>query len=206
MSVTLAQNSLVNNAFLETIKAQDGKIFHLEYHQRRYESVLSSYSVKEFESLQSFLSPPKKGLFRCRVLYTLTNIEVTYHPYSQREIKILKLVYDDNIAYDKKFANRDEINELFALREEADDVLIIKNAKVTDTSIANIAFFDGEKWLTPKEPLLKGTTRERLLKEHKIFEADISVKDLKTFTKVALLNAMIDFDIISTYNTKALYC
>jgi 4-amino-4-deoxychorismate lyase len=84
--------------------------------------------------------------------------------------------------------------------------LIIKNELVTDTSIANIAFFDGEKWLTPKKPLLKGTTRARLLENGEIFEADIDVHTLKNYTQVALLNAMIDFDIISEDKQKAIYC
>ena len=91
-------------------------------------------------------------------------------------------------------------------KKEADDILIIKNELVTDTSIANIAFFDGKKWLTPKTPLLKGVTRTRLLDNSEIFEADIHFRELKKYKKVALLNAMIDFDIIAEDKIKALYC
>ena len=196
----------MNNFFLETIKAQDGKLFHLEYHQKRYESVLASLGVTHFQNLQLFLNPPKQGLYRCRVLYSTDSIEVTYHSYTKRSIQKLKLVYDDKIEYDKKYADRSKLNELFSLKEVADDILIIKNNLVTDTSIANIAFFDGEKWLTPKKPLLKGTTRERLLENSIIYEADIYVDDLQKYTKVALLNAMIDFDIISEDKKKAVYC
>ena len=196
----------MNNFFLETIKAQDGKLFHLEYHQKRYESVLASLGVTHFQNLQLFLNPPKQGLYRCRVLYSTDSIEVTYHSYTKRSIQKLKLVYDDKIEYDKKYADRSKLDELFSLKEVADDILIIKNNLVTDTSIANIAFFDGEKWLTPKKPLLKGTTRERLLENSVIYEADIYVDDLQKYTKVALLNAMIDFDIISEDKKKAVYC
>ena len=196
----------MNNFFLETIKAQDGKLFHLEYHQKRYESVLASLGVTHFQNLQLFLNPPKQGLYRCRVLYSTDSIEVTYHSYTKRSIQKLKLVYDDKIEYDKKYADRSKLDELFSLKEVADDILIIKDNLVTDTSIANIAFFDGEKWLTPKKPLLKGTTRERLLENSIIYEADIYVDDLQKYTKVALLNAMIDFDIISEDKKKAMYC
>jgi len=77
-----------------------------------------------------------------------------------------------------------------------DEILIVQNTLITDTSIANIAFFDGERWLTPKEPLLIGTTRARLLDEQKIFEQDINVADLHKFTAFALMNAMIGFDEI----------
>jgi len=67
---------------------------------------------------------------------------------------------------------------------------------VTDTSIANIAFYDNGMWKTPKNPLLKGTTRARLIDEGKLIEADIRVNELRNFSKVALLNAMIDFDVL----------
>lgn len=196
----------MNNFFLETIKVQDGKLFHLEYHQKRYESVLASLGVTHFQNLQLFLNPPKQGLYRCRVLYSKDSLEVSYHPYSKRSITKLKLVFDDSIEYAKKYADRSKLDEHFAQKQEADDILIIKNKLVSDTSIANIAFFDGEKWLTPSKPLLQGTTRARLLDKGEIFEADIHVNDLKNYTKVALLNAMIDFDIIAEDKIKAIYC
>ena len=92
--------------------------------------------------------------------------------------------------------DRKEIDKLFEKRGKADDILIVKNGFITDTSIANIAFFDGKKWFTPKTCLLRGTTRERLLKEKKIFEKDIRVEDIKRYKKIALLNAMIGFYIV----------
>ena len=196
----------MNKSFLETIKAVDGEIFHLSFHQKRLESVLRSLGAREFPSLLQLLNPPKKGLYRCRVLYTSDSIEVSYHLYVQREIHTLKLIYDDSIVYDKKYTNRDKLNALFALKDGADDILIVKNRLVTDSSIANIAFYDGKKWVTPQTPLLEGVTRERLLQERRIFKQNIYVGDLPRFTKVALLNAMIDFDIIALDNKKGLYC
>ncbi len=196
----------MNKLFLETIKAEDGKLFHLEYHQKRYEEVLASLEVKKFKDLQSFLHPPKKGLYRCRVLYSQKSIDVSYHLYEKCTIKKLKLIFDDTIEYSKKYADRSQINHNFAQKEEADDILIVKNSLITDTSVANIAFFDGKKWYTPKIPLLKGTTRARLLKMKQINEKNIYVHELKKYEKVALLNAMIDFDIISEDKQKGLYC
>ncbi len=46
------------------------------------------------------------------------------------------------------------------------------------------------------QPLLKGTTRARLLKEKRLFEEDIHLKDLDRFSGFALMNAMIDFDVV----------
>jgi len=196
----------VNKFFLETIKAQDGKIFHLEYHQKRYESVLNSLGISHDKQLQSFLNPPLEGLYRCRIVYSKDSLEVSYHPYVKRSIKKLKLIFDDTLEYSQKYADRSKLDAHFSQKMQADDILVIQNGCVKDTSIANIAFFDGERWLTPRTPLLRGTTRARLLKKGQIFEADINVNDLNKYKKVALLNAMIDFDIIAKDNTKALYC
>lgn len=68
----------------------------------------------------------------------------------------------------------------------------MKNGLLTDTSFTNVAVFDGERWLTPKHPLLLGTKRASLLERQVIKEADISVETLMNAQKVSLINAMID--------------
>ena len=196
----------MKSRYLETIKAIDGKIYNLSFHQERYEGVLKSLGVTQFKRLQEYLNPPSHDMYRCRLVYTKDSIEVTYHLYKKREIKSLKLVYENNIIYNQKNEDRKNIDLLFLNKENADDVLIIKNNLVTDTSVANVAFFDGSRWMTPAKPLLEGTTRARLLEEGKIFARDISMNDLKNYTNIALLNAMIDFDILSPKNIGDFYC
>ena len=187
----------MNNTFLETIKIVDGQIFNLEYHQKRYESVLAALGAKEVQNLKEFINPPEWGLYRCRLLYDIHSVEVTFHEYKKREISTLKVIFENEIEYVHKSTARQKIDTLFEQREECDDILIIKELYVTDTSIANIAFQTSEgEWITPKNPLLKGTTRARLLDEGKLTERDIKVHELRSFSKVALLNAMIDFDIL----------
>lgn len=179
---------------LETIKAVDGKLYHLEYHQKRFEG---------YEVLSQVLNPPKEGLYRVRVLYTYDKIEkIEYISYTPRVINTLKVIESPTISYEKKYANRQEIDALFAQRGSCDDVLIIKNGLVCDTSIANVAFFDGERWLTPKQPLLRGTSRARYLDEGKIVEQDIELEQIYSYKKMALLNAMIDFAIIPQENIR----
>ena len=196
----------MKNEFLETIKVEDGIYYHLSYHQNRYECVLNSFNVKNIQKLETYLDAPKKGLYRCRLIYNQHKIiDVEYIEYKKREIRSLKLVYDDEIDYSYKYSERNNINSLFSLRGDCDDILIVKNGFITDTSIANVALFDG-KWKTPKFPLLKGTTRARYLNEGKIIESGIKVSDIKNFTKIALLNAMVDFDIIQNYNIKDIFC
>ncbi len=192
----------MKSSFLETIKAFNGEVYNLEYHQKRYESVLSAYSQTNYKELSKYIQAPTEGLYRCRLLYTLEDITISYHKYEKREISSFKIIYCDDIEYWKKSSNRDELNKLYDKKDDCDDILIVKNGLITDTSIANIAFFDGDKWLTPKTPLLAGTTRERYLQEGKILEADIKVQDLENYSKVVLLNAMIDFDIIQNITFK----
>lgn len=185
--------------FLETIKSVDGKIFNLSYHQKRYESVLKDIGSNSFDNLKDYLSPPLDGTYRCRLTYNSNNISVSYHKYKKREVSSLKLIFDDNIEYSKKYTNRNEIDKLFALKGDSDEILIVKDSLVTDTSIANIALYDSGIWYTPKKPLLHGTTRARLLDDGKIVESDINVDELKKFSKTALLNAMIDFDLLEEF-------
>ncbi|MEA3330150.1 MAG: aminotransferase class IV family protein [Campylobacterota bacterium] len=187
------------NDFLETIKAVDGELFHMPYHQKRYESVLSSLGFKNFQNLREYLEPPKWGVYRCRLVYSPDTIKVTYHEYKKRDINSFKLIFNNDIEYSFKSSSREEIDALYEQRDGCDDILIIKNLLVTDTSIANIAFYDSGMWITPKNPLLKGTTRARLIDEGKLFEADIKAQSLRKFSKVALLNAMIDFDVLDRY-------
>ena len=182
--------------YLETIKSVDGEIFNLSYHQKRYESVLNSLGIDKTENLSDYINPPPFGVYRCRLVYSIDTISVSYHEYKKRDISSLKLIFNNDIDYSVKFENRDELNALYAQRGECDDILIIKDLLVCDTSIANIAFYKDGEWITPKKPLLKGTTRARLIDEGKLKEADIMVHDIKSFSKIALLNAMIDFDVL----------
>jgi len=186
----------VKSSYLETIKSVDGELFNMSYHQKRYESVLDSLGIEKKEDLKEYLNPPPFGIYRCRLVYTPDTINITYHEYKKKEISSLKLIFNNEIEYSNKSTCRDEIDALYEQRGDADDILIIKDLLVSDTSIANIAFYKNGDWLTPKQPLLKGTTRARLIDEGKIIESDIKVQDIRSFSKIALLNAMLDFDIL----------
>jgi 4-amino-4-deoxychorismate lyase len=181
---------------LETIKIEDGKIHNLIYHQAR-----CNYSRRVlFESnntlnLEAFIKAPKEGLYRCRVIYAENIQSIEYLPYKVKKIQILKIV-SSHINYEHKYANRDEINQLVASNPDADDILIEKEGYIADTSIANIAFYDGTSWFTPAQPLLKGTMRQQLIDNGFLQTRDIKAEDISTYAKVALMNSMIGFNII----------
>lgn len=182
--------------YFETIKCDDFEIFNLDYHQRRVANTIGMNL-----NLQEYIYAPSNELFRCKLIYSEYGVEdVQYYEYKKRAIKSFKLVFDDEIDYSKKYLDRSYINQLFEEKQNADEIIIIKNSLVSDTSIANIAIFDGVNWLTPKKPLLEGTTRARLLEKKEIFEKEISVDMLKSAKKIALMNAMIDFDILEDYS------
>ena len=178
---------------LETIRIKDAKVFNLHYHQKRLDDSRSllGYSIP----LILTLYPPQQGEYRCRVIYEEHIEKIEYLPYQRKEINSFKIIHAD-IEYPLKYEDRREINHLFDQRGEADEIIIIKNGLVTDTSIANLAFFDKGQWITPAQPLLNGTTRQRLLDENKIICADIPYEHISSFSKIAVMNAMTDFQII----------
>lgn len=181
--------------FFETIKCEDFQVYNLHYHNQRVARTISLNI-----NLQEYIYPPTQDLLRAKVIYSNTGIEqIDYYKYTPKDIKIFKIIEDNTIEYSSKYLNREAINALYSKKAIAQEILIIKNGLLTDTSIANIAIYKKDKWLTPKKPLLKGTTRARLIEEEKIFEADIIVEDLKSTPKIALLNAMIGFQEIKDF-------
>jgi len=182
--------------FFETIKIDEGKIFNIDYHNKRLnKTIKENFFIDSQIDLKNFIDPPKRGLYRCKVIYDKKILDIKYYPYQKRKIKSFKLIQSD-IEYSYKYLNREKLDALFEEKGEADEIIIVKNSLITDTSIANIAFFDTKRWITPKKPLLKGTMRENLLYKKIIFEEDIRVDQIKKFKKIALMNAMIGFYII----------
>lgn len=181
----------------ETIKCKDGLLFNPEFHQARFEKAQNEYfGISLHINLIEEIEIPdfaKTGLFRCRVTYSKQIDKIEFIPHQYREIKSLKLVEDNEIDYSFKYADRKNLQRLFELRENCDDIIIVKNGYITDSFAANIVLFDGNKWLTPDTPLLPGTQRARLLKEEIIFEEKIKVNDLWNFEKIGLINALNNF-------------
>ncbi len=189
---------------LETIKFEDGKFANLELHQERMNKSQKELfgcedKIDLVSELKMFLAKFQATyinhkIYKCRIVYskTLQNIELL--PYSSPSIKSLKLVFDDSINYNFKFENRERINQLFANRENCDEILIVKNGLITDTSFCNILFFNGKKWLTPEKPLLKGIQRQFLINNEIIETANISPCDIHNFTKARLVNSLIEFE------------
>jgi len=188
----------MNPIYFETIKCDDFSVYNLDFHKKRI-----SDTVGLNINLEEYIYPPSNTLLKCKVTYDTSGIlGVEYAPYQKKNIKTFKLVFDDYVAYRHKSVAREIIDKLVLKKGECDEIIIIKNGFVTDTSIANIAIYYKEQWFTPKRPLLLGTTRARYIQNNQLIESDITPTILKEATKIGLLNAMIDFDIISNFQIK----
>ena len=151
---------------------------------------------KNYLDLNTLLTVPTEcsaGVFKCRVSYDHYIHKIEFEKYKIRKIKTIQLVNADNAEYSHKFTDRSFIEKL-KKNSTADEILIVKNGRITDTSFSNIVFFDGKKWITPDCPLLKGITRKQLLEKGTIFERKICPADLGKFTNAKLINAMLDFE------------
>ena len=180
----------------ETIKIDKGKVSNLAYHQARLErSRAALLNSKTSLIISQHINPPKNGLWRCRVTYAEQIQSIEYIPYKEKPIRTLKVVSSD-IDYAYKYTKRDTLHHLLALHPDADDILIEKDGLLTDTSIANIAFYDGKQWFTPNKPLLEGTIRSKLLDVGFLQTKNIKKEDLSHYTQVALMNAMIGFKVL----------
>lgn len=184
---------------LESIKVHENKIFAWEYHKQRIDRSLRTCYRKDIDSiisignLQKYVDQLDDQLYKLRIVYDDRSYRVEHHPYKIKPINSLKLVYDDNISYSEKYIDRDALNKLYARKEKADDILIVKNGLVTDTHYCNVALLKEGQWYTPAKPLLQGVKRQALIDESIIVEGNILAADINTNTHIRLFNAMIDF-------------
>ena len=201
--------------FIETIRVADGVFMNLKYHQKRMDDTMMYLGGKKI-SLESFLhdqhvldefhktdngdvfrfsneiSGTTKNVLKVRVVYDKEGIkEVSVAPYTVRSICSIKLVTCNSIDYSYKSVDRSKINELKEGAGDADEIIIVKNNLLTDTSYSNIALYDGVKWYTPKHPLLRGTMLQSLIDKGMLIERDIKAKDYFLYQKIALINAMM---------------
>jgi 4-amino-4-deoxychorismate lyase len=189
--------------FFETLKVIDGEIQNLKFHNKRLNSTIKKiYNIHADIDLKEYINQKDLSLERCKVIYSKKVESIEFFPLKPRTFKSFKIINSD-IEYPFKSTNREELNTLFEQREKCDDIIIVKDGLISDTTIANIAIFDGLKWYTPKNPLLYGTQRAKLLKDKMIIEKDIKLKDMKNIVHFAIINALVGFHKI--YDVKFKY-
>lgn len=182
----------------ESVCVLNGEFLNKKYHTERFHRSYQKFYWQNpsYEIFHNVTVPAEhqEGRVKLRISYGREGKQIHFHPYKPKKIERLKIVFDDIVDYDLKFEDRSQLNQIFELREDCDDVLIIKKNAVTDTSYANIIFYDGKIWQTPNTCLLKGTKRSQLLDQGQIFESEIHMNDLGKFESFQVINAMLDFD------------
>ncbi len=156
---------------LESIRIEHGEAQLLEYHQERMrQSAWQLWQIANtcLSRMGSQISFPKQGIYKWRLLYNAQGIESSeIIPYQRKPIKSLRLL----------------------------DILICKQGYITDSSYCNVALqHQTGDWHTPSTPLLKGVMRQHLIDNHIIKETSIQQTDLKHYTKIRLINAMMPWN------------
>lgn len=183
--------------FIETLRIENGRIFNLRLHNLRLNRTLKLNGIHSSKpvALEEYIHPERYARrTKCHVDYGPDGVEsVTYTDYHPRVVHSLRLLDADDLDYHFKYADRSRLDQLYELRNGADDILIVKDGFITDTTIANVTFYDGNRWFTPTKPILSGTKRRSLLEDYCIFEKEIPVDTVYSFKRVGMINAMLDF-------------
>lgn len=183
---------------IESIKVENRQFAHIQWHNKRFNDTRNQlFGISEKIDLSQMIVIPEtlnEETYKCRIIYQQEVENVSFEPYFIRSVKTLKLVTDNTIDYPFKYEDRKSLLHLMEQKGSADDILIVKNGCITDTSYSNIALFDGKQWCTPDTYLLNGTQRQRLLTEGILKEKHITPKDLSIYVGLKPINAMLDFE------------
>lgn len=179
---------------IETILLQHGRYCRLYWHQMRIRMSLARLGTQPRWHLHELLPDPAQQLdpARVRLQYSPRGIEsLNILPHEPRQWHRLDLAEIPRAyQYGLKYADRSGLQQLLCAQPLADDILLMHQGSLLDTSCANIALQIQGHWLTPARPLLPGTTRAHLIATGLIEPADLRVDDLAAATQIALFNAL----------------
>lgn len=183
--------------FLETICIKNGIVQGIEAHRKRMHDTTLNFGFHApelpdlLQQVPTELKECKK--VKCSLVYYKQILNIRFADYQQKKVNSLKLV-KANVEYSFKYADRSALNTLLQEKGDCDEILIVKNDCITDTSFSNVVFRKNKEFFTPDIYLLNGIKRQQLLHENKICETHIRVNDLHHFDKVYLINAMLDIE------------
>lgn len=184
----------------ETLCIENGQVQNLALHQQRYENSLREFYAGQPYNIFSLAKILQKNtalwanlqspIIRCRIDYNATQYHLQCFPYQRKTYHRFQPVICDDIDYHLKYSNRAIFNELLKQKGDCDEIIIVKQGKITDCTIGNLILRQGPQWFTPDSPLLIGTQRSKLLKERKIIEREILLSDLHLYQEIRLINAL----------------
>lgn len=196
--------------FIETIKLKDGEFPDLEYHQQRVNRTFSAFFPNtpplQLKEILEDTCNPSSGTYRYTITYSRILEGFRIKRYQPRQISRLIIKEVEELDYQYKYADRSSLEILVDDLEKDEEIIIVKNGLVTDSSYANLAFFDGNSWWTPSTPLLYGTKRQKFLDDGSIREKLFKKEDIQNFRKCCLINAMLDLGEVEVETAAIVIC
>lgn len=179
--------------FIESIKIENRQVFLLELHQQRVDATFAHFGKENTLALRSILEHltiETEELYKFRIIYDLeNNFKTEITPYAFREVQSFELIESSQLNYTFKAENRSAFADLKS-KSAADEIIILKDNCITDSSYANLIFLKDNQWFTPRSHLLNGVQRQNLLAKKEIIEIEISMENLKTFSHFQMINAL----------------
>jgi 4-amino-4-deoxychorismate lyase len=182
--------------FVETLMWKQAEMPLLSDHINRMIRTCEAHNfpVPDIDQLQQALSELdfEAETVKLRILYGEQGYQITAQPYQKFIPERLYLLKADHIHYPYKYLDRHDIQELKKQVPPDSDIIMLQDGRITDASYANLVFWDDHTWWTPMKPLFEGIRRQHLLRTGQIHEREIGPDDLKYFTRVGLINALLD--------------
>lgn len=195
--------------FIETICSKNGVFERIELHNDRLNRTRNHFFGSRLPiNLADHLSVPPDlihSTVKCTVTYGEKIQHISYSRYQIRAVHSLKLIENNSIDYSFKSSNRELLEAMFLLKGDCDDILIVKNGFLTDSSYANLVLLRENQWYSMQNPLLLGTRLQSYLIEKLVTPTLVKPNDLDLFSEARIINAMISIDdspIISIPNIR----
>lgn len=183
--------------FIESIRVENQKPFLVDLHQNRVNDTFRHFQKDNRIDLQNIISTlqiDENGLFKLRIVYDLhSNYRTQLVPYAFSNLTDFELIENNEIDYSFKYEDRSVFTKM-KQKAEGEEIIIVKNNCITDTSYSNLLFLKDKTWFTPTTYLLNGVQRQFLLKKKLIKETEITFNNIKTFTHFQMINAMNTMD------------
>lgn len=181
--------------FIESIRLLNGTVENVKYHQARINETFAFYfEGKAPISLQQIIDsnqPPENGLFKLRIVYAETLEKIEYLPYQApffRKFQCFRI--PDDFIYRFKFANRIFFENISKKIEPDVLPVLIQKGLVTDSTFTNLVFKRGDKWFTPKTPLLQGVQLQIMTETFPVNKVEIRETEIETFDAIYPINAL----------------
>jgi 4-amino-4-deoxychorismate lyase len=133
-------------------------------------------------------------------LYDDNIVSTTFEPYAYPSIKSMAMVNVPHADFIYKSHDKEPLLKILDFAK-TDEVVIVRNNFITNSTSSNLVFEDEEGALwTPLHYIHSGTKREYYLKKKRITTYPIKASSIRSFTRVFLINALIDLEDNVTFD------